>query len=817
MPRGMILMFICLFVLSACRNGHRVDTHEFMPVDINRHETNITNWLYADLKGDETDYMITCDTTLPKLSSIYVSDTKGKVVSQINSIYPYRSMKVLADPRDNGRWLFYSYNDKKTVFLDAVKYNWQVPLQRETKHFQSIPREDRAIDNLKIEYFGQISPQILEDIDGDGRMELVCVGADGFTTNPRGVIVYDFITGNIKWRYDTPCNISNLILRDFDLDGRKEIVFSTSALRNTMAEINGLDDNSGWIVILSTSGKLLYKEQQFSGFGQVNVDIADQEKDGKLEIFVVNTTWGSENNRNTASVYSWTGEKLKRKMNLQMASSLERFQNPDFLKRMDAAGTPRLHLTDKGKGLIVLDAFLHVYPQKCREYAKTIWAVEDINQDGNKEILLQTDDNYLLILDKNYHCHARMKNPFPNENAFSMNVVRTGFDSDPLISIGTNREVRYYKYKPIPFWVLLYQLYKVYAIYLNLVLVALLVFFIYRYRQRLKIMAMTANQLGEGMMVLVSARKVIFRNHVAVKMAEKSADPTCRNLQLCFPNLHKAMSGFITSKADHSKYTEKLGIDDQDDVYQITIFRTRNLKTLYIITIYPDQSEKEILKDKLLWADIARRLSHHVRRHVTNIILTLNALQQDEDSGRNEYYQIISSEIEKVRVFTHAFQRFTEFKNYELQLQDIIPSVEHCIARRNIPANVKLVKNWSLQSVCAYIEPIRFEEALVNTISNALEAMPEGGNLHILIKEFPLASSPQAPHSILVEIEDSGCGIPQKYMEDIWKPFFTTNQSGTGIGIPETKKIIDSIGGVMFIQSEVGVGTTVSFWLKGEK
>ncbi len=67
-----------------------------------------------------------------------------------------------------------------------------------------------------------------------------------------------------------------------------------------------------------------------------------------------------------------------------------------------------------------------------------------------------------------------------------------------------------------------------------------------------------------------------------------------------------------------------------------------------------------------------------------------------------------------------------------------------------------------------------------------------------------------------MEIEDTGKGIPKKYMEDIWKPFFTTNQSGTGIGIPETSKIIDSMGGFMDIQSEEGVGTTVSLWLKGE-
>jgi signal transduction histidine kinase len=94
--------------------------------------------------------------------------------------------------------------------------------------------------------------------------------------------------------------------------------------------------------------------------------------------------------------------------------------------------------------------------------------------------------------------------------------------------------------------------------------------------------------------------------------------------------------------------------------------------------------------------------------------------------------------------------------------------------------------------------------------------MPQGGTLHLSVREFPRHKSPRGNLSVLVEIEDTGKGIPAKYMEDIWQPFFTTNQSGTGIGIPETRKIIDSMGGTMDIQSEEKVGTTVSFWLKGE-
>ncbi|MDZ4121064.1 MAG: ATP-binding protein, partial [Candidatus Cloacimonadaceae bacterium] len=55
----------------------------------------------------------------------------------------------------------------------------------------------------------------------------------------------------------------------------------------------------------------------------------------------------------------------------------------------------------------------------------------------------------------------------------------------------------------------------------------------------------------------------------------------------------------------------------------------------------------------------------------------------------------------------------------------------------------------------------------------------------------------------------------QQYLKEIWQPFFTMKQDGTGIGLPETRKIIESMHGCIDIQSEPGVGTVASIWLKG--
>ncbi len=177
-----------------------------------------------------------------------------------------------------------------------------------------------------------------------------------------------------------------------------------------------------------------------------------------------------------------------------------------------------------------------------------------------------------------------------------------------------------------------------------------------------------------------------------------------------------------------------------------------------------------------------------MRRHITNVILALDPLDEQLPENQQEYLQIMRSEIEKIRVFTHAFQRFTEMHDYELKLIDLVPHLEHALSQIKIPASINLIKDYNLKSMNAYIEPIRFEEALVNTLNNATEAMPEGGTLHISIRIFARHRSPKGNLSVLVEIADSGKGIPAKYMQDIGNHFLPPINQVPESAFPKPKK-----------------------------
>lgn len=109
------------------------------------------------------------------------------------------------------------------------------------------------------------------------------------------------------------------------------------------------------------------------------------------------------------------------------------------------------------------------------------------------------------------------------------------------------------------------------------------------------------------------------------------------------------------------------------------------------------------------------------------------------------------------------------------------------------------------------VDPMRLEQALTEIVSNALDAMPppEGGRLEIGIT----ARGEGGADGVLLEITDSGRGIPPEILPNLCEPFFTTRPEGTGLGLAIAKRYVEEAGGRLEIASVVGRGTTVRIWL----
>ncbi|MCX8083789.1 MAG: ATP-binding protein [Calditerrivibrio sp.] len=98
-----------------------------------------------------------------------------------------------------------------------------------------------------------------------------------------------------------------------------------------------------------------------------------------------------------------------------------------------------------------------------------------------------------------------------------------------------------------------------------------------------------------------------------------------------------------------------------------------------------------------------------------------------------------------------------------------------------------------------------------NLLLNAKQAMPEGGTLDVSISLEPLYST-NIPF-VKIVLKDNGPGIPQKYLDKVFQPFFTTKETGSGLGLYITKSIIEKHNGLISIDTQEGVGTTFTIYL----
>jgi signal transduction histidine kinase len=121
-----------------------------------------------------------------------------------------------------------------------------------------------------------------------------------------------------------------------------------------------------------------------------------------------------------------------------------------------------------------------------------------------------------------------------------------------------------------------------------------------------------------------------------------------------------------------------------------------------------------------------------------------------------------------------------------------------------IPENIHLVNLMKNQPKMR-IDLQKAKRAFVNIITNAIDAMPEGGTLKI--------ESKKAGDSVVFRFSDTGTGISEDAMQKLWTPLFTTKAKGMGFGLAISKRVVEAHGGLISVKSTVEKGTTISITL----
>jgi two-component system cell cycle sensor histidine kinase/response regulator CckA len=168
-----------------------------------------------------------------------------------------------------------------------------------------------------------------------------------------------------------------------------------------------------------------------------------------------------------------------------------------------------------------------------------------------------------------------------------------------------------------------------------------------------------------------------------------------------------------------------------------------------------------------------------------------------------------------------AFSRRQTLRPQVLNLSDVLADLSILLDRLlGEKVQLKVVHGRDLWTVMADLNQL--EQVIINLAVNARDAMPESGRLEIRTRNV---GAPEVERSgykgmpatdyVLIEVEDTGTGMPAEIMEKIFEPFFSTKEvgKGTGLGLSTVYGIVKQTGGYIYPESEVGVGTTFRIFL----
>ncbi|MEH7013616.1 PAS domain S-box protein [Neobacillus niacini] len=248
----------------------------------------------------------------------------------------------------------------------------------------------------------------------------------------------------------------------------------------------------------------------------------------------------------------------------------------------------------------------------------------------------------------------------------------------------------------------------------------------------------------------------------------------------------------------------------------IVPFLNENGKPYQYVAIRNDITERKKTEDVLHRQDklaavgqLAAGVAHEIRNPLTSMKGYAEFLTLDEqDPERLEFINIILDEIERVNTIVEDFMVLAKPKMVELEEKNLVPVIKNVVSLLEFEARKKHVKlsldcpNEIIQIEC---DENRLKQVFLNFIKNGIEAMPNGGELHVKTMIHD--------NNVQISIQDTGVGIPKEKLKQLGEPFYTTKKNGNGLGLMVSFKIIENHHGKVFVESEPNKGTTFNILL----
>jgi len=228
--------------------------------------------------------------------------------------------------------------------------------------------------------------------------------------------------------------------------------------------------------------------------------------------------------------------------------------------------------------------------------------------------------------------------------------------------------------------------------------------------------------------------------------------------------------------------------------------------------------EKKLYDSQKLAAlgQLSAGIAHEIRNPLSSIKMSLQILEKRIKPEGNDLkrFKIAQKEVEHLEELVNNVLVFAKPMEPKIESVDLAKVLDQAAAlSEHIIQDKKINVTQDTRDVPAVnVDVAMITDAFVNIIRNAVEAMEDGGHIHIYARSIG-----SRPPSVLVVVEDDGCGIDDADMPHLYNPFFTKKKYGTGLGLSQVLKIVEVHQGKLEIISEKGKGTKVCVTLPCNK
>lgn len=258
-------------------------------------------------------------------------------------------------------------------------------------------------------------------------------------------------------------------------------------------------------------------------------------------------------------------------------------------------------------------------------------------------------------------------------------------------------------------------------------------------------------------------------------------------------------------------YWRKDGTSIPVEYYSTPIYQKG--KIVGAVVSFNNISEQKYFSDLMMKSEkysIIGELAAGIAHEIGNPLTSLKGFLQLFEAGtmpKREYIQIMQDELSRIEEISKDILILAKPDQLKFTKENIIAIIEHVVDLMSTDAfkkGIKIYKKFPEEKIEVCCIKNQIKQVFINIIKNALEAM-NAGEIVISVRA--------GDDNVEIDIADNGPGISKDILGKIGEPFMTTKETGTGLGIVVTKRIIENHQGTLKIKSQLGEGTTVTISL----